>query len=75
MGRSWRAELLVLSGCYSEGHPGLLPGVVTLGVLEHARCPVAMRRDGGVGEHHRPLTNRAQHAQVVSADRDVLVQT
>ncbi len=55
VGRSWHADLLVLSGCYGEGRLGLLPGAVTLGVLEQARCPVAMVRDAGVGAHPRPL--------------------
>lgn len=58
VGWSWRADLLVLSGCYGEGRLGLLPGAVTLGVLEQARCPVAMVRDGGVGDHLRGLAAR-----------------
>lgn len=62
-GRAWQAELLVLSGCHGQGRRGLLPGPVTLGVLARARCPVAMVRDGGVGEHlwHRPT--RVERAQ------------
>ncbi len=62
VGRSWRADLVVLSGCYGEGRLGLLPGEVTLGVLEQARCPVAMVRDGGVGDHLRGLAPRTLRA-------------
>lgn len=65
-GRAWQAELLVLSGCHGQGRRGLLPGPVTLGVLDRARCPVAMVRDGGVGEHlwHRPTrVERTQEAR------------
>lgn len=49
VGRSWSAELLVLGGCDGARRPGLMPGAVTLGVLERATCPVAMVRDGALG--------------------------
>ncbi len=57
--RSRGAELLVLSGCSGEGRLGLLPGAVTMGVLDHAPCPVAMVRDGDVGDHLRGVPGRS----------------
>lgn len=68
VGRSWRAALVVLGGCHGEGRLGLLPGEVTLGVLDQARCPVAMVRDGGVGDHLRGLAARTgEHPEGVLA--------
>ncbi len=75
VGRSWRAELLVLSGCSGEGGTRLLPGAVTLGVLERARCPVAMVRDQEAGEHPSRPTGRAEPAQVALAEQGDLVRT
>lgn len=75
IGRSWRAELLVLSGCYVQGRGGLLPGAVTLAALQRARCPVAMVRDVGATDRLRPPPTRSWVPAGAPRGAGVLVRT